>query len=426
MLQFIASALGSLFTNLTLGLIFSALIVGGVFYAYSLDLPSTESLAQYAPETISRVYDSEGQVIAEFAVERRIFVPIQDIPPIVQQAFVSAEDKHFYTHHGYDVEGMISALVTAIRTRGKVARGASTITQQVVKNLQLSGERSIERKVKEIILATRLEAALCKDKILELYLNEIFLGHNSFGVAAAARTYFNKTLDQLTVAEAATLAAHAQGAVAVRPGARKDGFMARRAYVLGQMRDNGYIDEATLHQGDGRADEIGAGRRFFALSRIPAAARLFHRRPPPAALRHFRPERVRRRRADRPRHRGARMQKMAAKSLQDGLEKYDRAQGIWRGTGRVLPAKDLKGDAWRPALAGLQHLPRDVAGWHAAVVLGLSSKHAKVGIEGRRDERRHRRYPGLGHDLGAKGACERQDRAPRRACPPTSSTWATW
>ena len=139
MIRFVASVFGAIFSNLTLGLFFAALSVGGVFYMYSADLPSHESLAQYSPPTISRIYSVEGRIIDEFAQERRLFVPIEDVPALVKDAFISAEDKHFYTHGGYDVEGMASALWDAIRTRGKNTRGASTITQQVMKNFLLSG-----------------------------------------------------------------------------------------------------------------------------------------------------------------------------------------------------------------------------------------------------------------------------------------------
>ena len=206
MIRFIGSFLGGIFTTLTLGLFFAALTVGAVFWMYSADLPSHESLARYTPPTISRIYSGEGRIIDEFAQERRLFVASEDIPELVKQAFVSAEDKHFYTHKGYDVTGMISAFRDAVVSRGANLRGASTITQQVMKNFLLDGSRSVERKIKEIILATRLEETLSKDKILELYLNEIFLGQNSYGVAAAAQTYFNKPLTALAPHEAAMLA----------------------------------------------------------------------------------------------------------------------------------------------------------------------------------------------------------------------------
>ena len=202
----ILSVLGGLFTLVTLGIIGVAIAVGGIFWVYGRSLPSHESLAQYQPPTISRIYSAEGQLIDEFARERRLFTPAEEIPDLIKQAFISAEDKSFYTHPGYDLRGILSAAYDGVRTRGQRLRGASTITQQVMKNFLLDGSRQAERKVKEIILATRIEGTLSKEQILELYLNEIFLGQNSYGVTAASQTYFNKTLDELAPHEAALVA----------------------------------------------------------------------------------------------------------------------------------------------------------------------------------------------------------------------------
>jgi len=149
-----------------------------VIFLYGRDLPSYETLSQYTPKTISRIYSREGRIIDEFAVERRLFTPAEDIPDLVKQAFISAEDKNFYTHQGFDATSMLSAVVDAVQSRGEDLRGASTITQQVMKNFLLDGSRSVERKIKEIILAVRIEQAMSKERILELYLNEIFLGQN--------------------------------------------------------------------------------------------------------------------------------------------------------------------------------------------------------------------------------------------------------
>ena len=186
MFRLILSFFGGIFTTLTMSIGMVALTIGAVFWMYGRDLPSHESLAQYTPPTISRIYSGQGRLIDEFAKERRLFAPANTIPPLIKQAFISAEDKNFYIHEGYDLRGIGAAAVDAVRTRGKDVRGASTITQQVMKNFLLSGDRRAERKVKEIILAARLEETLPKEKILELYLNEIFLGQNSYGVAAAS------------------------------------------------------------------------------------------------------------------------------------------------------------------------------------------------------------------------------------------------
>jgi penicillin-binding protein 1A len=180
----ILSFIGAIFSWISLAAVGVAMLIGAIFAMYGRDLPNTDQLAQYTPPTISRIYSGRGQLIDEFAQERRLFAPADEIPDMVKQAFISAEDKNFYNHKGYDPVGMVSAAVDA--AQGGRLRGASTITQQVMKNFLLSGDRSAERKIKELILSARMEGTLTKDQILELYLNEIFLGQNSFGVAAAA------------------------------------------------------------------------------------------------------------------------------------------------------------------------------------------------------------------------------------------------
>ena len=383
MIRFISSVLGGIFTTITLGALFGALAVGGVFWMYSSDLPSNASLAQYTPPTISRIYSGEGRIIDEFSRERRLFVPSEDIPDLVKQAFVSAEDKHFYTHKGYDVTSMIAAFRDAVISRGKNVRGASTITQQVMKNFLLDGSRNVERKVKEIILASRLEKTFSKEKILELYLNEIFLGQNSYGVAAAAQTYFNKTLEQLSPAEAATLASMPKAPSDYNPVSAKEKLTDRRNYVLNEMFQNGYLDEAVYTLA--RAEPL--------LSVQNGDYKAFREALPP---RDYFTDEIRRQlsgtfgeeeffggglairaTAD------PEFQSLAALALRRGLEKFDRGQGVWRGTGKTIAVEKLDDPAvWRPALAEVKELPRDVEGWKAAVVLELGDASARIGIEG--------------------------------------------
>ena len=382
-IRFIGSFFGAIFTMVTMGLLFGALSIGGIFYIYSSDLPSHESLAQYTPPTISRIYSGEGRIIDEFAQERRLFVASEDIPELVKQAFVSAEDKHFYTHKGYDVTGMISAFRDAVVSRGANLRGASTITQQVMKNFLLDGSRSVERKIKEIILATRLEETLSKDKILELYLNEIFLGQNSYGVAAAAQTYFNKPLTALAPHEAAMLASLPKAPGEFHPVRGKDRLLERRDYVLREMWQNGYINEAAY------LSERKQPLRSVQNGDYPA----FREALPP---RSYFTDEIRRqlsgtfgeeeffggglsiRATVEPE-----LQAVAARALRRGLEKYDRGQGIWRGTGKTIAADKLAVEAdWRAALAEVPDLPRDVEGWQAAVILELGADFARFGMEG--------------------------------------------
>lgn len=386
MLRFVGNVLGGIFSAVTLGLVFAALTLGGIFFMYSRDLPSHENLAQYTPATISRIYSGEGRIIDEFAQERRLFVASEDIPDLVKHAFISAEDKNFYNHHGYDTRGMVAALVEAVQSRGQSMRGASTITQQVMKNFLLDGSRSVERKIKEIILATRLEETLSKDKILELYLNEIFLGQNSYGVAAAAQTYFNKPLSELAPHEAATLAAMPQAPGKYHPVTAKERVTERRNYVLREMWQNGYIDEATylaekdlpllsVQNGDFEAfRDALPPRDYFTdeirrqLSGVFGEEEFFSGGLTIRAT--VDPE----------------LQKTAAEALRRGLEQYDRGQGVWRGTGKTLPADVLGSEeAWRAALAEVE-VPRDVDAWFPAVVLEVGETAARIGIEGVMDD----------------------------------------
>ena len=197
---------------------FTLIIIGGVvalvlFTHYNRDLPDYSQLENYDPPMITRLYAGDGKLLAEYATEKRVFVPLTAIPKRVQVAFLSAEDKNFYEHEGIDISGIARAIRDNIINygQGKSLVGGSTITQQVVKNFLLTNEKSIERKIKEAILATRISRVYSKDKILELYLNEIYLGEGAYGVAAAAQKYFNKSLDALTIEEAALLAAQPKG-----------------------------------------------------------------------------------------------------------------------------------------------------------------------------------------------------------------------
>ncbi|SEO69181.1 penicillin-binding protein 1A [Salinihabitans flavidus] len=385
MLRFILSFFGAIFTLVTMGVAIVALSIGAVFYMYGRDLPSHEALAQYKPPTISRIYSARGRIIDEFAKERRLFVPAEEIPVLIKQAFISAEDKNFYSHAGYDTRGIASAVWEAVQTRGRTVRGASTITQQVMKNFLLSGDRRIERKIKEIILATRLEETLDKEKILELYLNEIYLGQNSYGVAAAAQTYFNKSLQDLAPHEAATLAALPKAPSDFHPVRRKDRLIERRNYVLREMAENGYLrDEAyheeraaplrTVQNGDYESFRAALPPRDYFTDEIRrqlsvdfGEEEFFSGGMSVRAT--IDPE----------------MQQIAARALRHALEKYDRSRGIWRGTGVRIPGDRLENEeSWRAALAEAD-VSRDVTlegEWHPAVVLEVGSNDARIGIEG--------------------------------------------
>jgi penicillin-binding protein 1A len=381
----ILSLLGTVFSLITLVVVIIGLSIGAVLHIYGKDLPSHDSLANYTPPTISRIYSAQGRIIDEFARERRLFTPAEEIPDLVKQAFISAEDKNFYTHHGYDAMGIASALYDAIKSRGRNVRGASTITQQVMKNFLLSGDRQMERKIKEIILATRIEETLSKEKILELYLNEIFLGQNSYGVTAAAQTYFNKPLRDLAPHEAATLASMPKAPSDYHPVREKERLLDRRNFVLREMWENGYLDEATYRQEremplrsvqNGDFEPFSAElppRDYFTdeirrqLSQIYGEGEFFTGGLSVRAT--IDPE----------------MQVLAARALRRQLEAYDRRQGRWRGTGLALPEAALGAEAdWQAALAGLD-VPRDIdleGKWLPAVVLETGDQAMRIGIEG--------------------------------------------
>ncbi|UWR05971.1 MULTISPECIES: penicillin-binding protein 1A [Ruegeria] len=384
MIRFILSIFGAVFSLVTLGIFMVALVIGAVFWMYGRDLPSHESLAQYKPPTISRIYSGKGQLIDEFAQERRLFTPSEEIPDLVKHAFISAEDKNFYSHQGYDPRGIIAAGIEAVQSKGETLRGASTITQQVMKNFLLSGDRRVERKIQEIILATRLEKTLNKEQILELYLNEIFLGQNSYGVTAAAQTYFNKTLQELAPHEAATLAAMPKAPSDYHPVRQKQRLLDRRNYVLREMYQNGYIDQATYET------EVAQPLRSVQNGDFES----FRTALPP---RDYFTDEIRRQlsedfgegefftggftvRASVDEE----MQVEAARALREALQKYDQSRGKWRGTGETIPEEKLADEAqWREALA-IMEIPRDVVlptQWYPAVVLDVADQQLTVGIE---------------------------------------------
>lgn len=229
---------------LILGVVLGAIAVALVIQHYSADLPSTDQLSNYNPAVVTRLYAADGKLMAEYAKEKRFFLPLSAIPQKIQQAFISAEDKNFYTHQGVDFMGTARALRNNVLNAGKghSMAGGSTITQQVVKNFLLSNEKSLERKIKEAILAYRISNSYSKEKILELYLNEIYLGQGTYGVAAAAINYFDKSLDELTTEEAALLAALPKAPAYFDPAKNYARALERRNYVIGRMEADGAID----------------------------------------------------------------------------------------------------------------------------------------------------------------------------------------
>lgn len=219
--------------------------VVGVFWWYSRDLPTVEALGQYRPPTVTVVYDAKGRLLGEIYEKRRYVVPLEQIPAHQKQAFLAAEDAGFYEHGGVDYMGIVRA-VARNAAKGKKAQGASTITQQVARNFLLSNEKTFERKIREVLLAWRIEEAFDKDHILYLYLNQIYLGSGAYGVEAAARVYFGKHVEELDLAEAAMIAGLPQRPSDYSPHRHFDKAKARQRYVLDQMVEKGFVgkDEA--------------------------------------------------------------------------------------------------------------------------------------------------------------------------------------
>lgn len=381
-IRFILLLAGAAFSFLTLGLLAFSLVVWMVFAAHEKGLPDVSSLANYQPPTLTRIYSPEGRIIDEYAQQRRIYIPFDEIPDLVKQAFISAEDKNFYEHAGFDVRGIAAALYEAVQSRGQSLRGASTIPQQVAKIIYFGSERAIERKIKELIQANRMVATIGREKILEIYLNEIFLGQNAYGVAAAAQTYFNKTLTELEAEDAAYLAALPKAPSTYHPVRETERALGRRNFVLREMWQNGHLDKDAYEAAVAAPLlTVQAGDRESFATRLPS--------------RDYFTEEIRRQLSrdfgdDGFKSAGLtiratvdpEMQRIAARALRHALEEYDRARGRWRGPAATISAEELGAD-WRAALGELPKLARDVEGWSPAVVLGIEGNAARIGIERR-------------------------------------------
>ncbi|GLS30701.1 penicillin-binding protein 1A [Mesorhizobium albiziae] len=359
-----------------IGVMLALLVAAGAgIYVSGLtkDLPDYEVLAKYEPPVTTRVHASDGALMGEFARQRRLYLPIQAVPDRVKAAFLSAEDKNFYNHPGVDITGLFRAVMTNFQNMGSGRRpvGASTITQQVAKNFLLSSNQTYDRKIREMILAFRIEQAYSKDRILELYVNEIFFGLGAYGVAGAALTYFDKSVNELTLSEAAYLAALPKGPSNYHPFKYTDRAIERRNWVIDQMVDNGY---ATREEGEkAKAEGLGVSPRRN-------GTYLF-------AGEYF-TEEVRReiisRYGEDALYEGGlsvrttldpKMQLIARKALQNGLIKFDRLRG-YRGPKERI---DISGD-WGVALGKVKALS-DVPEWQLAVVLDSSDSGLTVGLQ---------------------------------------------
>jgi len=263
----IARFLGFLFATGSILLILGIAGGGLLIWHYEQDLPDTTQLRNYEPPVMTRMHAADGSLLGEYAHERRLYLPSSAIPALVKEAFISAEDKNFYVHNGLDPEGILRAVLILVQG-GKRVQGASTITQQVAKNFLLGNERTFDRKIREALLSLRIETAYSKERILELYLNEIYLGLGNYGIAAAALNYYGKSVHELTLAEAAYLAALPKGPNNYHPFRYREAAIARRNYVIDRMVENGYVTRA---QGDrAKAEPLGVNPRQLSPNNLAA------------------------------------------------------------------------------------------------------------------------------------------------------------
>ena len=231
-----------IFFGTVLFLLFSTL------WYFSAGLPDYKKLSNYQPPISSRVYSNDNKLIAEYALEKRLFIPYESIPEKVINSFLSAEDKNFFSHPGIDAKGILRAVIKNLKniSQNKRLEGASTITQQVAKNFLLTNEVSMKRKIKEAILAFRIERAYTKERILELYLNQIYLGQGAYGIAAASLEYFDKSIKELGYSEAALLAALPKAPSKYNPYKYPDVAKFRRNLVLKNLEENNFISKKDL------------------------------------------------------------------------------------------------------------------------------------------------------------------------------------
>jgi len=367
---------GFLFTAGVIVFLAGSAVVAYVLWQLSQDLPDYEALANYEPKVMSRLHANDGRLIAEYAREERLYVPVETVPEMVISAFLSAEDKNFFEHGGIDLPAIGRAVVTNIRNYMNNRRlvGASTITQQVAKNFLLTSERSMERKVKEAMLAIRMERAFDKGKILELYLNEIYFGMGSYGIAAASLNYFGKELHELEVHEAAYLAALPKAPNNYHPFRDTERALGRRNWVIDQMLENGHITPEQAEAAEARPLEVNprpfrgnvfAGEYFAEEVRRTLAARYGEEGLYGGGLSvrtTLDPE----------------LQVRARKALRQGLVAYDRRHG-YRGPVDTI---DPSGD-WGATLAELDVL-RDIEPWRMAVILEVTEDQAVAGLRPRR------------------------------------------
>ena len=352
-------------------ILISGLTFGWIIYYYSRDLPDYSQLANYYPPSVTRIYSMDGKLIEEYALEHRVFVPITSIPRSLVEAFIAAEDKNFFNHPGVDILSIVRAAISNISKllHHKRMEGGSTITQQVVKNFLLTNERSLERKIKEAILSYMISKTFTKEQILELYLNQTFLGRRAYGVAAAAQNYFNKSVDELNLAESALIAALPKAPASYDPEKNYQRSKERRDYVLIRMFEDGYITEEAAReaikspiiiQKRDRSETVSAG--YYAEHVREEVIKMLGKE-------HF--------------YTGglsiitsldAKMQEAAQNALRKSIREYDMKRGFRKAIANI----DITN--WQESIKKVA-TPTSLLEYKLAVVIGLSDSQAKIGFQ---------------------------------------------
>ena len=352
------------------------MVLAYLIYYYTRSLPDFDELRNYSPPSTTRIYSSDGHLIREYSQEKRIFIPINKIPTRIIQAFIAAEDKNFFAHQGIDLLGLFRALLNNIKkiySKTKM-EGGSTITQQLVKNLLLSSEQSIKRKIQEAILSYMVSKSLSKERILELYMNQVYLGNHSYGVTKAAQSYFDKSLDQLTIGEAAFLAGLPKAPNLYNPEKHYERALNRRNYVIYRMLQDGYISKNSAIKA--QEEKIITAQKS---SKSIVEAGFFADKVSNKIIEMYGEETL---------YQGGltvittldpTLQHYAEKSLQDAIEKYDRSQNYRNSLGTI------KTNNWHKELLKISAI-NDILDHEIAVILSQNQDNYIIGLKnGKKD-----------------------------------------
>ena len=361
----------NIFILITSFILLSAISIISVLWTYSNDLPDYKFLKNYKPPVSSKVYSGNGDLVADFSKEKRVFVPFNSIPKNVINAFLSAEDKNFFKHPGVDAKGVIRAVINNISNilSSKRLEGASTITQQVAKNFLLTNEVSLNRKIKEAILAFRIERALSKERILELYLNQIYLGSGAYGVAAASLEYFDKSIKDLNYSEAALLAALPKAPSRYNPYRDPDIAKFRRNLVLKNLLDNNYLTSEWYEKLSKEEIILKKNKKIYLED-----AQYFIEDVRKSVIETLSYDKVYKQGFNINTPIDLNLQTIATKSLRDGLIAYDKRKG-WRGplTNKIYNSE------WKKDLE--KYKLENSINWKLAIVKKINKFSAEIETE---------------------------------------------